>query len=32
VRETMRLSFPDGGSHRPFVVDMQILVGSGNKK
>ena len=31
VRETMRLSFPDGGSHRPFVVDMQILVGSGNK-
>ena len=31
VRETMRLSFPDGGSRQPFVVDMEILVGSGNK-
>jgi SAM-dependent methyltransferase len=31
VRETMRLSFPDGGSRRPFVVDMEILVGAGNK-
>jgi ubiquinone/menaquinone biosynthesis C-methylase UbiE len=31
VRETMRLSFPDGGSRRPFAVDMEVLVGSGNK-
>ena len=31
VRDTMRLSFPDAGSRRPFVVDMQVLVGSGNK-
>jgi len=31
VRETMRLSFPDNGSRRPFVVDMEILVGSGVK-
>jgi ubiquinone/menaquinone biosynthesis C-methylase UbiE len=31
VRETMRLSFPDGGSRRPFVIDMEILVGAGNK-
>jgi hypothetical protein len=29
VRETMRLSFPDGGSRRPFVVDMEVLVGAG---
>ena len=31
VRETMRLSFPDEGGRRPFVVDMEILVGAGNK-
>jgi ubiquinone/menaquinone biosynthesis C-methylase UbiE len=31
VRETMRLSFPDSGRRRPFVVDMEVLVGSGNK-
>ena len=31
VRETMRLSFPDHGSRRPFVVEMEILVGSGDK-
>ena len=31
VRETMRLSFPDKGSRSPFVVDMEILVGAGNK-
>ena len=31
VRESMRLSFPDGGSRRPFVIDMEILVGSGIK-
>jgi ubiquinone/menaquinone biosynthesis C-methylase UbiE len=31
VRETMRLSFPDSGSRQPFVVDMEVLVGSGNK-
>jgi ubiquinone/menaquinone biosynthesis C-methylase UbiE len=30
VRETMRLSFPDNGSRRPFVVDMAVLVGAGN--
>jgi ubiquinone/menaquinone biosynthesis C-methylase UbiE len=29
VRETMRLSFPDGGSRRPFVVEMEVLVGAG---
>ena len=31
VRETMRLSFPDSGSRRPFVIDMEVLVGSGDK-
>jgi ubiquinone/menaquinone biosynthesis C-methylase UbiE len=31
VRETMRLSFPESGSRRPFVVDMEVLVGSGSK-
>lgn len=31
VREAMRLSFPDGGSRKPFVVDMEVLVGSGRK-
>jgi len=31
VREAMRLSFPDGGSRQPFVVDMEVLVGCGNK-
>ena len=31
VRETMRRSFPDSGSQRPFVVDMEVLVGAGNK-
>lgn len=31
VRETMRLSFPDGGSHKPFVVEMEVLVGSGDR-
>jgi ubiquinone/menaquinone biosynthesis C-methylase UbiE len=31
VRETMRHSFPDSGSRRPFVVDMEVLVGAGNK-
>ena len=31
VRDTMRLSFPENGSGRPFVVDMEILVGSGNR-
>jgi SAM-dependent methyltransferase len=30
VREIMRLSFPDGGSHKPFVVEMEVLVGSGD--
>jgi ubiquinone/menaquinone biosynthesis C-methylase UbiE len=31
VRETMRLSFPESGSRRPFVVELEVLVGSGNK-
>ena len=31
VRETMRHSFPDDGSRRPLVIDMEILVGAGNK-
>lgn len=31
VRETMRLSFPEGGSRRPFVIEMEVLVGAGNK-
>jgi ubiquinone/menaquinone biosynthesis C-methylase UbiE len=31
VRETMRLSFPDSGSRRPFIIEMEVLVGSGNK-
>lgn len=31
VRETMRHSFPDNGSRQPFVVDMEVLVGSGSK-
>lgn len=31
VRETMQHSFPDNGSRRPFVVDMEVLVGSGSK-
>jgi ubiquinone/menaquinone biosynthesis C-methylase UbiE len=31
VRDKMRLSFPDEGSHRPFVIDMEVLVGSGQR-
>jgi ubiquinone/menaquinone biosynthesis C-methylase UbiE len=31
VREAMRLSFPDSGSRRPFVIDTEVLVGAGNK-
>lgn len=31
VRETMRLSFPDQGTRRPFVVDMEVLVGAGSR-
>ncbi len=27
----LRLSFPDGGSHKPFVVEMEVLVGSGGR-
>lgn len=30
VRETMRLAFADRGGSRPFVVDMEVLVGAGN--
>jgi ubiquinone/menaquinone biosynthesis C-methylase UbiE len=30
VRETMQLSFPDSGRRRPFVVEMDVLVGAGN--
>jgi ubiquinone/menaquinone biosynthesis C-methylase UbiE len=29
VREAVRLSFPDRGTSQPFVVDMEVLVGSG---
>ncbi len=31
VREKMRLSFSDGGSRKPFVVEMEVLVGSGQR-
>ena len=31
VREKVRLSFPDDGSRKPFVVEMEVLVGSGRK-
>ena len=31
VREAMRLSFPDSGSRRPFVVNLEVLVGAGDK-
>lgn len=31
VRETMRLSFPGGGGRKPFVVEMEVLVGSGRR-
>ena len=31
VREKMRLSFPDGGSHEPLVILMEVLVGSGQR-
>ena len=29
VREDVRLSFPDRGSSRPFVVEMEVLIGAG---
>ena len=31
VRETMRRSFPDGGTRRPFIVEMEGLIGAGSK-
>ena len=31
VRNEVRHSFPDGGSRRPFVVEMEVLIGSGQK-
>ena len=31
VRAEVRLSFPEGGRRAPFVVDMEVLVGSGRK-
>lgn len=31
VRDKMRLSFPDGGGHKPFIVEMEVLVGSGQR-
>ncbi len=31
VRAEVRLSFPEGGRRAPFVVDMEVLVGSGCK-
>jgi hypothetical protein len=29
--EDVRRSFPDGGNSKPFVVEMEVLVGSGRK-
>jgi ubiquinone/menaquinone biosynthesis C-methylase UbiE len=31
VREDVRLSFPDGASSKPFVIEMEVLVGCGRK-
>jgi ubiquinone/menaquinone biosynthesis C-methylase UbiE len=31
VRDEVRLSFPDEGNRRPFVVEMEVLVGCGRK-
>lgn len=31
VREEVRLSFPEEGRQRPFVVEMEVLVGAGRK-
>ena len=31
VREAARRSFPDAGKRKPFVVEMDVLVGSGNR-
>jgi SAM-dependent methyltransferase len=31
VREEVRLSFPEGGSRKPFVVEMEVLLGTGRK-
>jgi len=31
VREEVRLSFPEGDSRKPFVVEMEVLVGTGRK-
>jgi hypothetical protein len=30
-REDVRLSFPDKGSRQPFMIEMEVLVGSGPK-
>jgi ubiquinone/menaquinone biosynthesis C-methylase UbiE len=32
VREDVRLSFPDGANSKPFVIEMEVLVGSGRKE
>ena len=32
VREDVRLSFPDRGNSKPFVVKMELLIGSGTTK
>jgi SAM-dependent methyltransferase len=32
VREDVRQSFPNGGSSKPFVVEMEVLVGSGHSR
>jgi len=31
VREDVRRSFPDGARRKPFVVEMEVLVGSGRE-
>ena len=31
VREEVRASFPDGANTKPFTVEMEVLVGSGQK-
>jgi ubiquinone/menaquinone biosynthesis C-methylase UbiE len=30
VREDVRMSFPDNGNRKPFIVEMEVLIGSGS--